>query len=190
MPGRGPSFTSSSVHLRRTAPVPAILATTRSGLTTRVRMQWWSHGAIALIVAIVVLIGTAGVAQALDLVVDTTIDTSAAAFQACDPNPALIDCSLRGAILRANAVAGPHTITVKAGFYELTVAGRNDDTGLTGDLDILRSITINGAPGPDATIITGSAAEPLANRDRIFHVLPAGSLTLSRREHPIGGERD
>lgn len=58
------------------------------------------------------------------------------------------DCSLREAISAANAAAGVDTVTIPAGTYQLTLAnagGVNEDNNVTGDLDILDSISINGA---------------------------------------------
>ncbi len=44
-------------------------------------------------------------AAAADFLVDTTSDDGSAAFQVCDANPANADCSLRGALTRANAIS-------------------------------------------------------------------------------------
>lgn len=124
---------------------------------------------------------------------------------AVDQNPgdgfcvtASSNCTLRAAIMEANALAGADTIAVPIGTYELTITGvdeRCDGTtpctvdGTTGayvpvitsdaskgDLDITDDVTITGA-GSDETIIQWAAAtpdnDPLTG-DRIFHVaLPA-----------------
>jgi CSLREA domain-containing protein len=80
-------------------------------------------------------------------------------------------CTLRAAINEANALAGgPHTINVPAGYYELWIAGRNEDGGLTGDLDILKSMTIHGS-GPGATVVNSFRS------DRVFDL--AGSTTVT-----------
>jgi CSLREA domain-containing protein len=72
------------------------------------------------------------------------------------------DCSLREAIIQANARFGPDTITIPAGIYTLAIAGTNEDGALTGDLDINGDqLTIIGA-GPTATIIDGGGL------DRVF----------------------
>src|SRR5262245_27171831 len=58
--------------------------------------------------------------EAATFTVDTTVDDPA--LKACDdatPN----DCSLRGAIIAANALAEVSTINVPAGTYELTQIG-------------------------------------------------------------------
>src|SRR5512146_1431246 len=65
------------------------------------------------------------------------------------------DCSLREAISAANASPGADTITLPAGTYQLTLAnagGTNEDNNATGDLDVLDSLTIQGA-GSGSTII-------------------------------------
>src|SRR4051794_16469490 len=63
--------------------------------------------------------------------------------------------TLRAAIIQANALPGPDTITLPAGTYRLTLAGANEDFAATGDLDIRDSLTILGA-GADVTIIDAS----------------------------------
>jgi hypothetical protein len=100
-------------------------------------------------------------------VVDRTDDVATAT--AC--TGAASDCSLRGAVIAANALSGPGTITLPAGSYNLTLAGQNEDAAATGDLDITNCITINGA-GPSTTVINA-----LGN-DRVFEVR-ARSLTVS-----------
>jgi CSLREA domain-containing protein len=83
------------------------------------------------------------------------------------------NCSLREAIRAANldkaidacpAGSGADTIYLPAGIYKLSIAGREEDNALTGDLDILDDLTITGA-GAGATIVDGGGL------DRVFHVL-------------------
>jgi len=82
------------------------------------------------------------------------------------------NCSLREAIIAANAVAGDDTITVPAGIYTLTIAGPSEDAAATGDLDLTSNITINGV-GAGATIIDGGAL------DRVFDVTGAFTVNIS-----------
>jgi len=72
--------------------------------------------------------------------------------------------SLREAIEKANANPGPDTITVPGGTYTLSIAGRDEDANLTGDLDITGPTTIIGA-GAGLTIIDA------AGIDRVFDII-------------------
>lgn len=85
-------------------------------------------------------------------------------------------CSLRAAIMEANAVAGPDTIVfdpITDGQPQLLqLHGAGEDAAATGDLDITDGLTITGN-GTDKTIIDGDAA------DRVFDILPAsGTITV------------
>jgi CSLREA domain-containing protein len=92
-------------------------------------------------------------------------------------------CTLRAAILEANASPGADTITVPAGVYELGIPVLNDDLPETGDWDIHGPVTIVGA-GASSTIIDGSwpieGADPEARgMDRLFEIHPgAGNVTF------------
>lgn len=87
------------------------------------------------------------------------------------------DCSLREAVIEANAHPGT-VIIIPPGTYTLTIAGAGEDLAATGDLDITTNMTISGSRGAADTIINGRALD-----DRIFHVIgPTGmpaTLTLS-----------
>ena len=123
------------------------------------------------------LFGLVEAALAVTVDVDTTTDTAAAGFQACTPAPN--DCSLRGAIVKLNALAGSNTIDLPAGTYTLTIAGISEDNAATGDLDIRRDITIVGAGAPTTFVEAGPTT--VTGIDRVFHVLDnagAGRLTL------------
>src|SRR6185369_5960639 len=79
---------------------------------------------------------SAGSAEALTFTVNSITD-------AVDANPgngvcatAAGQCTLRAAIQEANASRGADTITLPAGTYTLTIAGRNEDAAAMGDLDI------------------------------------------------------
>lgn len=81
------------------------------------------------------------------------------------------DCSLREAIIAANANPGADTISIPAGSYLLTLSGANEDNAATGDLDIRDAVTILGA-GRTATIIDGN------QQDRIFDVMAGVNVTI------------
>ena len=103
--------------------------------------------------------------------VDTTTDSNAAAFQAC--TTAANDCSLRGAISKANAdTANTYTIQVPTGNYILTLSGASEDGNATGDLDILCNLTISGA-GADLSIIDGNQL------DRVLHIQGVVTVEIS-----------
>lgn len=74
-------------------------------------------------------------------------------------------CTLREAILAANAGTGIETISLTNATYELDIFGQNEDDAATGDLDINRSLTIRGK-GPGLTTIDAR------DLDRVFDVGP------------------
>ena len=80
-------------------------------------------------------------------------------------------CSLRDAVHAANAMPESSLIHLPANVYSLTLAGPNENGGKTGDLDITGQLTVEGA-GDSSTILDGQG------KDRLFHVLPSGRLTL------------
>lgn len=96
-------------------------------------------------------------------VVTKTADTNDGA---CDA-----DCSLREAIIAANATPGDDIITLPGGTYTLSIAGKDEDFAATGDLDIASNLTINGA-GTGTTIVNGDRI------DRVFHITGAYTVTL------------
>src|SRR5687767_9559194 len=54
------------------------------------------------------------------------------------------ECSLRAAIMEANAQAGSATINIPAGNFVLTLTGTNEDASATGDLDVTTDISLIG----------------------------------------------
>ena len=122
--------------------------------------------ALAVVAAIVSVGGRP--AAAATFTVTKTADT---ADGVCDA-----DCSLREAIIAANASAVADTIELPAGTYTRTIAGANEDLAATGDLDIAGGsasggLTING-DGAVTTIIDGG------DLDRVFHVR-SGTVSIS-----------
>ncbi len=114
----------------------------------------------------------APVAQAASFEVDRVDDDASAT--AC--TGAANDCSLRGAIIAANATAAVDTIILGLGTYTLTLAGANEDAAATGDLDILNPVEIIGSGSPTLpTTINGNSL------DRVFHVISGttGAINLS-----------
>ena len=84
-------------------------------------------------------------------------------------------CSLRAAIMEANHQTGGLTkIVIPASVtpYVLTILPFGGDDETTGDLDITRSTTIEGAGAP-TTIVDGNGI------DRVFFVSPSITVTIS-----------
>jgi hypothetical protein len=116
--------------------------------------------------------------------VDRTDDTAAATACTAAPN----DCSLRGAIIAANAdvSATPAIINLQpATTYNLTLTNATqENAAATGDLDIttsLHTVTIvgGGSSGPNATVIDAAGLNIGNVRDRAFHLAgPGVSLIL------------
>jgi CSLREA domain-containing protein/uncharacterized repeat protein (TIGR01451 family) len=114
------------------------------------------------------LLATGGAANAASFTVTTTNDSNDGA---CTPSL----CSLRDAVVAADAASGPSTITVPSGTYKLTIAASSPNDPTNGDLDINNnaSVTITGA-GSASTIIDAN------NIDRAFAVQNGASLSLSK----------
>ena len=98
---------------------------------------------LAVVTAAIALVGVINLAlphatQAAAFVVTKTADTN-------DGECSADDCSLREAVVAANAAAGPDTITVPPGTYTLTLAGAGEEAAATGDLDITDDVTIIGS---------------------------------------------
>src|SRR6266581_647290 len=92
--------------------------------------------------------------------------TTFAVTRTDDPAPdpcAPSDCSLREAVLAADAGSGGDTITLPAGRYRLSIPGAGEDAGATGDLDLTKNVTVAGA-GARWTMIDATAS------DRVFDV--------------------
>jgi hypothetical protein len=105
--------------------------------------------------------------------VDRNDDPDPTSASACTAAPD--DCSMRGAVVAANAATGADAITVPANTYTLTRAGDSEDAASTGDLDITGELTITGA-GARATSVAGGAA-PFD--DRIFDNHSGATTTIT-----------
>ena len=91
-----------------------------------------------------------------------------------DPAPGACDgdCSLREAVIAANAAGGPDAVSIPAGHFRLSVPGTNEDAAATGDLDLTEDVTVTGA-GARATVIDANGT------DRAFDVPGGVSATIS-----------
>lgn len=121
----------------------------------------------AVILGMLALPAQAGAAAAI------TVTTAADTVDAMPGDGVCADgagaCSLRAAVMEANALPGPDTINLSSVLYVLALPGFSENAGRTGDLDVSSSIVINGK----------GATVDAADLDRAFDVLAGGSLTLS-----------
>ena len=81
-------------------------------------------------------------------------------------------CTLRAAIMEANALLGVDEIVLPEGTVLLAIEGYGENDCREGDLDIFSNLTIRGA-GKDVTIIDGNEV------DRVFHIRGAWRVTFS-----------
>jgi len=105
-----------------------------------------------------------------------------------DPVPdgcALADCSLREAVILANATAGPDTIVLGIGDYQVTLAAALEEFAYSGDIDVTDPLEISGA-GRDLTAIVAVA---LGDRvlDEIGAPLTLRDLTVTGGNHSFTG---
>jgi hypothetical protein len=104
------------------------------------------------------------------LEVDTQLDFNDPAHQVCSATSN--DCSLRGAISKANANSSrSYQVILPAGTYTLSIPGAGEDANATGDLDVGTSLLLTGA-GAGNTSIDAQAI------DRAFQIHPWASLTV------------
>jgi CSLREA domain-containing protein len=82
-------------------------------------------------------------------------------------------CSLRAAVMEANALPGADTIVLPSGTFNVQLPGNNEDAGLTGDLDLTGTLTLRGA-GSGLTIVDAALLH-----DRVFDVLTGAQVSLS-----------
>jgi CSLREA domain-containing protein len=82
------------------------------------------------------------------------------------------ECTLRAAIMEANASAGADTIQLAAGLYLLRIAGTGENGAATGDLDVADSLTIIGDGATNTMIDAGRL-------DRVFDVLAPADVTIN-----------
>ena len=88
------------------------------------------------------------------------------------------DCSLREAIIAANANTGSDRIPLRAGTYQLSILGTAEDAAANGDLDVTGSLRITGA-GLGATAIDGGGD---VTGERVLHLDPTpGGFTVAVR---------
>ena len=109
-----------------------------------------------------------GASFAVNVTTDTQ-DTNSGDGVCSDPSG---NCSIRAAIMEANALPGADIINIPAGVYLLSIVGSGEDLGLTGDFDITSDLTIIGVSALN-TILNGDSL------DRVFHILNGGVVDIS-----------
>ncbi|MFN8442825.1 MAG: choice-of-anchor Q domain-containing protein [Caldilineaceae bacterium] len=126
-------------------------------------------------------------AQAANFTVNSTADT----VDTAPGNGVCADadgkCSLRAAILEANALNGDDTITLAATTYTLSLAGAGEDTGQSGDLDVTAGgLTLIGAgsSGAITSILDG------AGLDRVLDLHSDSNVSLRRIAITGGADPD
>jgi CSLREA domain-containing protein len=82
-------------------------------------------------------------------------------------------CTLRAAIMEANALPGADSIVLGSGTHTVLINGSNENLAATGDLDVSDHLTITGAGANSTTIIDR------AGDSRLFHVIGTPSLAFS-----------
>ncbi|HEX8170479.1 MAG TPA: Ig-like domain-containing protein [Thermoanaerobaculia bacterium] len=145
---------------------------------------------LRLFVAILLPLVLASPAMAATYIVTTTndeVDAGACALNSFGAVSTDSDCSLREAIIAANAHSNSlnsnsanDTIQLTGGtVYQLTLSGANEDASATGDLDITENVTIGtefGATNPAIIQAGGSAGSGI---DRVLDINPANTSSVS-----------
>lgn len=100
----------------------------------------------------------------------------------CATAPPVV-CTLRAAVMEANALAGLDIIELNGGTYEITREGSNENAALTGDLDLTdpAGLMILSQPGVFTTIGVGEMVS------RVLQVHQGGLMLSGLR---IGGGRE
>lgn len=94
-------------------------------------------------------------------------------------------CSLRAAVMEANANIDSNTIVLPAGTYVLTIAGANVDDQ-AGDLNIIESVNIQGA-GARTTIVDGNAADGVFDLGGFQSTISMSGLTIQNGHSNVFG---
>lgn len=130
------------------------------------------HSSVTLAALAAILWASAGCgprAPASDLTVTKLEDTN-------DGECSGRDCSLREAVVAANATTQSETIHLPEGTYTLSLAGSGEDAAASGDLDLVGEVTLTvdtAAEGAAPVVVVDAGGLD----DRAFHVL-SGSATF------------
>ncbi|MDQ3147644.1 MAG: CSLREA domain-containing protein [Actinomycetota bacterium] len=134
----------------------------------------------AVSVGLLVGLALSGCEPRADLVVTKPTDTNDGRCNA--------DCSLREAVVAANAAPGRDVIRVPSQTYGLTRRGKGEDASATGDLDITGDLLIEASGGSFAPTIDGQVTGDYTIDDRVLDV-HAGTVEV-RGIHLTNGKAD
>lgn len=128
------------------------------------------------LLGVLLALAASGFARAQVIIVNSFAD--AVDFQPgdclCDTDPVIPgnQCTLRAAIMEANACPGVTTILISAGAYQIAISGGGENACAAGDMDVL-------CPNLSIVVVGGQAVFNGAAIDRFFDVIGGGSLTIS-----------
>src|SRR5215207_1428805 len=112
--------------------------------------------AVGLLLLLSSLPATVSAANPTIIVTDTFDGTDAAPGNGvCETLAGNGICTLRAAVMEANAFAGTDTIELAATTYTLSIPGREEYSALTGDLNIREDLAIHGQ-GMGQTVVQPS----------------------------------
>ena len=135
---------------------------------------------VTLLLAAAALLGSLQ-ANAATFVVNDTADVVDATpgDGVCETSTGNGTCTLRAAILEANALAGADTVTLPAGIYGITtgIPSMGSDTSAIADFDITADLEIAGA-GPGVSIVEGNY-EVSEGWDRAFEIAAGATVSIS-----------
>jgi hypothetical protein len=123
-----------------------------------------------------IFVGVTSMAQAADLVVTRYDDPAPDGCQ-------VGDCSLREAIIQANAGSDMDRIHLSQGLYELSLPGADEDAAASGDLDILEDLDIVGTSAL-TTIVRQTTG------DRVFEIRESTTNATLSKLRITGGNSD
>ena len=142
------------------------------------RVVLWS---LAVVLAVVGL--AACHATGPTFTVDTTVDTTDASpgDGVCDDGTGA--CSLRAAIMEANALPGVDEVQLAPGTtYTLTIAGTGEDAAATGDLDITEGVDLEG----DGSTIDAAGLDRVLDVSAPSGLVYVAGVTLTGGSAPDG----
>src|SRR5262245_17583375 len=121
----------------------------RSSITATILHSLWIKVLVSVSISIV---GSVRLAHAATFTVNSTADSIDANLgdSACSTSTGV--CTLRAAIMEANALVGADVIELPAGLYPFRIAGTGENVAASGDLDVTDNLSIVGA-GATNTVI-------------------------------------